>query len=648
MFSVQTSTIDSTTVLNILKSKSSGGTSGGGGGGDTGPTGPRGFTGFTGPTGAGATGPTGQTGPTGPAGNGSTGFTGPTGAGATGPTGPAGATGFTGPAGSGGGATGFTGPTGAGATGFTGPTGPTGSGATGFTGPTGPAGNGSTGFTGPTGAGDTGPTGPTGAGDTGATGPTGAGDTGATGPTGSFNSTLTNSRTQNMVCYNTGSNQLTYTPFQACGLVASSTDVTLEYLSVQVNGSNQCVISWPGLYSLSLRGWSETYDSNTSTIANYTGQASGSAFSGAMTATGSGCRVTVSDETSNNMWVINIIRASATPTWSINIQKVCTDTPPILSAGKYQLLVQNTPSIPDYFRSTDFGATWTTGTTPLGDDIYIGAMGGNSGEYITMNTWDGSFGRTYVSNDTGATWTEITYTGAGTAGWDLGGVAISGSGQYQFICDGNGDIWVSNDYGVTWTLNGTFSPSYEVASISSDGRVMAFGLTSTSDIVLSTNYGVTWNTVTIVGLNFLGGTPAINSDGTIIMLSGPNQFAKSTDSGATWTITTGPPGGGSMSCSGDGQIVAICQLSPLGYIYMSNDGGATFTNGFTVDGNPQGQAYRSGGICVSSDGLYITTGQLENPSLNPTTWTSTDSGLTFTSTATVSRRAFVVNMAPRA
>ena len=106
MFGIQTSTQESSVILNILKSTYP--TEGGGGSGETGPTGPtgsngptgptglRGFTGPTGPTGVGSTGPTGPVGPTGVGSTGPTGPVGPTGVGSTGPTGPVGPTGASG------------------------------------------------------------------------------------------------------------------------------------------------------------------------------------------------------------------------------------------------------------------------------------------------------------------------------------------------------------------------------------------------------------------------------------------------------------------------------------------------------------------------------------------------------------------------
>lgn len=77
MFSIQTSTQESSVILNILKATYLNG----GGGGSTGPIGPTGSVGETGPTGPiGLTGNVGSTGPIGPTGN----------VGATGPTGPIG------------------------------------------------------------------------------------------------------------------------------------------------------------------------------------------------------------------------------------------------------------------------------------------------------------------------------------------------------------------------------------------------------------------------------------------------------------------------------------------------------------------------------------------------------------------------------
>ena len=84
MFGIQTSTQESSVVLNILKATYPNVSSSGGG--STGPTGPTGSVGETGPTGPrGLTGNVGATGPTGATGVGATGV--------TGPTGPAGASG---------------------------------------------------------------------------------------------------------------------------------------------------------------------------------------------------------------------------------------------------------------------------------------------------------------------------------------------------------------------------------------------------------------------------------------------------------------------------------------------------------------------------------------------------------------------------
>lgn len=87
MFGIQTSTQESSVVLNILKATYP--NVSGGSGGSTGPTGPTGSVGETGPTGPrGLTGNVGSTGPTGLAGPTGVGSTG-----ATGPTGPAGSSG---------------------------------------------------------------------------------------------------------------------------------------------------------------------------------------------------------------------------------------------------------------------------------------------------------------------------------------------------------------------------------------------------------------------------------------------------------------------------------------------------------------------------------------------------------------------------
>ena len=68
-----------------------------------------------------------------------------------------------------------------------------------------------------------------------------------------------------------------------------------------------------------------------------------------------------------------------------------------------------------------------------------------SGKYQTAVD-DGSY--IYVSSDYGETWTQKGIA----AGWS--GVAMNGTGQYQTATVSGGYIYVSSDYGNTWTQKG--------------------------------------------------------------------------------------------------------------------------------------------------------------------------------------------------
>lgn len=90
-----------------------------------------------------------------------------------------------------------------------------------------------------------------------------------------------------------------------------------------------------------------------------------------------------------------------------------------------------------------------------------------------------------------AEWRQLT--GAGTRNWR--GVDMSANGQYMVAVDYGGYIYVSSDYGQTWTAKHTTS-NWTGVSMSADGSVIVVTTSSSPMYVQkSLDYGATWANV---------------------------------------------------------------------------------------------------------------------------------------------------------
>ena len=403
---------------------------------------------------------------------GATGVTGPTGAGTTGATGITGRTGATGE-------TGATGPTGA--TGATGQTGATGW--TGVTGTTGAMGwTGATGATGVTGA--TGATGATGlTGPSGITGPTGAtGATGATGLTGipgivAYKNIYDIFSETGLSYGNTGTVYTLYRNISNPGINGN------QYIDMSASGQYQTYVQGTGggpaingiIYRSSNYGFTFTESLNAGTSGSLRGNwlsiaisASGQ-YQTAVSYTGPYPGIFIS----NNYGVSFIFSYNTTNAYATSVD--------ISASGQYQ--VATTSVQQDILFSSDYGVSWTRRQivpAPFGStSVAVSA----SGQFITLAC--ASFGM-YVSWDYGNTWTQKYLSG-----YIMTAVDMSSSGQYQTaLISGAGNIYVSNDYGNTWVLNTNINNGIDIA-ISSTGQYQV--IAQNLQLAYSLNYGNTWS-----------------------------------------------------------------------------------------------------------------------------------------------------------
>ena len=240
-------------------------------------------------------------------------------------------------------------------------------------------------------------------------------------------------------------------------------------------------------------------------------------------------------------------------TFRLLTQKVSNDGFPSISYNEqYGLCIYN--SILSY--STDYGSTWTTtaqfGTSPITRFSITSYTGGI--QVVTTDT------TVYISVNTGFVWTTSYASCVG-----ITSCLLSADGKYISILGTNTiyiGTWTSGT-NYTWTTT-TLTGVYRIC-MNFTGRYLV--ASSTTAMQYSTNYGITWTSSTIT----------LNTNNTIYKLSS----------------------------SLDGKYVLYstnCETVGFngGYIYMSNDFGATFAQKYA--GNLGKSIYPF--LSLSKDGYY--------------------------------------------
>ena len=156
------------------------------------------------------------------------------------------------------------------------------------------------------------------------------------------------------------------------------------------------------------------------------------------------------------------------------------------STGQYQSICSNGGYI---WISNNIGANWTRiGTTRYYNAICMSS----SGQYQTAVVDSGNIWR---SSDYGVNWTEVIPPDTNVA-W--ASITMSATGQYQTACVLYGQLYRSINYGVSWTKIETSTiKAWRSVSMSATGKYQVASINNTfSDdyIYISNDYGVTWTT----------------------------------------------------------------------------------------------------------------------------------------------------------
>ena len=174
-------------------------------------------------------------------------------------------------------------------------------------------------------------------------------------------------------------------------------------------------------------------------------------------------------------------------------------------------------------------------------------------------------------------------------------IAISETGQYQVISSigyeefSYGGVWISSDFGQTWTATNSESPYFISTAISNCGRIV-MALTIDYKLYHSCDFGLTWHLVNTINLTL---NPGVISKQIVISGTGRYQtlvtmgggLYTSCDFGQTWKLnpefstTTGLYFLNASMCA-SGKIQAVTAFVEAVYftviLFISNDHGQTW------------------------------------------------------------------------
>ena len=160
----------------------------------------------------------------------------------------------------------------------------------------------------------------------------------------------------------------------------------------------------------------------------------------------------------------------------------------VSATGQYQSAANYNAGSGTYiYTSSDYGVTWNQRTQFSRNWSSISLS--STGQYQTAGDMGGNYIAT--SSDYGVTWTQRTqYSGA----WKS--VAVSSTGQYQSAVINSGGsgayIYTSSDYGATWVQRTQYNLSWYSIAVSATGQYQTAGHNG-GLLYISSNFGVTWS-----------------------------------------------------------------------------------------------------------------------------------------------------------
>ena len=204
--------------------------------------------------------------------------------------------------------------------------------------------------------------------------------------------------------------------------------------------------------------------------------------------------------------------------------------------------------------SNDYGVTWGLANT------YVYSSVTSNADFSRLTAVDGSSSSTFTSYDEGSSWTDNLTT--------VTLFTIDGKTNHLVGVNGDGNVYLSNDYGITWIVtSGTPPITVDLVCIDETGKIIyaAYKTQGPSLFIYSVNGGLTWESVTVTSWIY---TISCSNDGVVASLStaygadaGSVAIYYTTNSGKTWSsspfITSSSTDNWDCSCvSGNGFQIA--------------------------------------------------------------------------------------------
>ena len=224
--------------------------------------------------------------------------------------------------------------------------------------------------------------------------------------------------------------------------------------------------------------------------------------------------------------------------------------------------------------STNSGASFTTTSLTA---IYSVAMNA-TGQYQMAVSVGNPACNIYISVDYGVTWTnnKANYTVANNGRW-LVGICVDATGQYMYAGGGGTagqHLLYSKNYGTTWVqITGIFN---RVSATMNNTTMRVLAVDYFNNKIETTILLDTTPTEVVYQTSLIAGTYRITSDGgnnVVCNSSSVTTLAVSTDGGATFTSTTSSPVLLTFIYY-SGSILWGCSAST---IYKSSNNGSTWT-----------------------------------------------------------------------
>jgi cysteine-rich repeat protein len=236
--------------------------------------------------------------------------------------------------------------------------------------------------------------------------------------------------------------------------------------------------------------------------------------------------------------------------------------------------------------------------------IAISATGQRQTALVDNNTFQNTNGNIYISSDYGVTWTPTAFD---TNWMD---VAMSDTGQYQTAVSWGGRIYVSSDYGNTWTQKGpSFTYTWNYVAMSTTGQYQ-LATSYSGDVYTSSNYGNTWTDMTGSLSTSQISDIAVSSDGQYQVVTGNGSSFSgvlhiSSDYGSTWLQTDTTQNWSQIIIPGNGSTMLATSATGL---YVSSNYGSVWT--LRSGAAPTGIESASDGLTlvgISSGGAVLST-----------------------------------------